>query len=832
MASRKNTLEQIDSMPEGFGRYFLGAYFSAIGSRGYWIFFIFIAVFGLIASRIALINILGYEYSAFIALFTSHFTAILVIHEFNRIKESILFRGPYVLGPHPRLMIWGIVLGSIAATAWILLFALIEIFALDLIFKIRNCDPLTGLGFYLTIPFLSSFFAASIAINCALTTKTRRMAIFFYFLIVFIFVLRAFLVIFRGPTIGLNDPFLGAIILPIYEEETNLDSGFLFSRLLVFAVSIFLTVFASLLSDSKFRNYSLRFFPANVVNPDNFLPEIQNFIVVLILIVLGLYYKGPLGIETSRLYLEHVLNGKLVTEHFIIRYPRNSEVERNIGRVAEEHEYYYWSINNEIGPVVKGPVKSYVYPDRRTKTFLTGVGSSVYAKPWTGEIHVEFNPNRINALKHELVHVLSANMGNRLTGSSWLGAYGEGIAEGVSWDTGNDLTHHQWAAALRKAIDPHTNEPFFTDDMALLLITRNFRQGGFYVGRITMNYYLSASYTKWFLDVFGAEAYRKAYIRNDTLAAVGLSPNDVAKAWLEYLDHVPVTESDIAYAVLAFSPPKFTVRVCAHELAEHERLASEFSSASLWKDAYREYTKLLEFSPQNIRYGYYQVAMLYNMENYPEALARIAQIKEWKTADIGWLSYLTQLEGDCYARMGRLIEAARLYKNTIDTAVSNNLRESATLRLEILKSPAREEFMNAQKEKSDARWRYERASEKDLTWLPVYYLGTSLVADRKYSEAPEYLVKCLRLNPPYPFVQRLCFYYLGICAYRTNQYELAEQNFRKALEISEQLFLESHSGYDSIISINRLDTWSASCADWLQRTAWRRTWQDISQTGE
>jgi tetratricopeptide (TPR) repeat protein len=720
-----------------------------------------------------------------------------------------------------------------AAVLWLVFIALIEILLLDLIFSIKNCDLLTGLGFYLAIPVVSCFFTAGLASACALGSRTRRQAGWLYAFVVFLFLSRVVIRLARGHTIGMHDPFIGELSLPIYESEANLDSGFLYSRLLLLVATKLFIVGSILLADRRLQSYHPRNLIPNLRRTDTFLPEIETGAIALVLFVLGLYYQGPLGIEITRKYLEHALDGKAVTEHFIIRYPTGGEVEEDLERIAEDHEYYYRSIVDEIGVAPEGPIRAYIYPDRTEKSFLTGVGSGVYAKPWTGEIHVEYNRLRIDALKHELVHVISAPMGVPFFGSSLLGAYGEGIAEGIQWDTANDLTYHQWAAALRVAVDPVSEGPFFPRDIApLRLLTRNFREGGFYVGRIPMNYYLAASHTRWMLDTYGRDAYSAAYIKDDTLPAVGMTQAQEAEAWMQYLDNVPLTEDEIAFAAMAFSPPKFAVRVCAHERAEHERLAGEHIARSAWQDAYDEYTVLLEFSPGNIIYGYHQARMLYNMERYEEALELVRAIREWPGCDAGWQAYLNLLQGDVQGRDEQLSEAASAYARARDEAINDSVKETATLRLDILASPARDEFLAAFREPEDARWRYERARSLDEGWLPDYYLGAELVADREYEAAQEYLLECLRLDPPHPFVRRTCLHYLGICAYRLERYSLARQDFQDAGLIAADIFLAKHPAYNGVIPLDRLDSWSSVIADWLLRCEWRETWSGIPHSSD
>ncbi len=818
---------------EGFAYFFREAYLNALSWRWLHVTFILLVLLTFVCTRIAMLNILAYEFSALIAAFVCHFTAILVIREFDRLRPVLSDRSLFSPGPHPRFVVWGVIFGSVAAAGWLMLIPLMEIVILDLIFSIRNCDPLTGLGFYLTIPLISSFFAASVGAFCAVSTSTRRKAGWLYVLILLIFFSRIVIRIANGHVMSLHDPFLGLLALPLYEQETNLTGGYLYSRFFILLSAFLLMKFISLFADEHFQKYSIGNFFKSLRRFDIFLPEIKTFITFGLLFVLGLYYQGPLGMEITRRYLEHELDGRITTEHFIIRYPTGGDVEEDIERIAEDHEYYYWSIYNEIGVAPDGLIRAYIYPDNKTKTFLTGAGSNVYAKPWTGEIHVEYNRNRIHALKHELVHVISAPMGVPFFGSAMLGAYGEGIAEGVQWDSGNDLTYHQWAAALRVADDPYSDGSFFPRDTGPInLLTRNIREGGFYSGRIGMNYYLASSHTRWFLDTYGSDAYRRAYICNDTMSAIGVSREDAAGKWMEYLDHVPLTQDDIAYAGLAFSPPKFTVRVCAHELAEHQRLAREASQRSDWSDAYDEYGILLDFSPGNPRYAYEQVRLLYYQEKYEGGLNYINSIREWESIDEKWEPYLLVLEGDIYSRSGQPAMALDKYLEADDTALNRSTRETIQLRLAILNSPAKAEFEDAFREPDDARWRYERARTLDETWLPFYFLGSNLISDRMYDEAEEMFLECLRLNPPHSFVRRNCLYYLGICAYRHGEYSLAQRNFQDAGVIAADLFMQDHPSYDEFIPLDRLDSWSVSISDWLAKCVWRESWPGIQLPDE
>ncbi len=791
----------------------------------------------IVCAFIPLLNILAYEFAAVIGLIVSHFTAILVIREINLIREGLSHRGPVSEGPHSRLVVWGVILGAVAAVGWLMLIPLAGMVILDLILSIRNCDPLTGFIFFMTIPVISSFFAGAVAVFCSLVTPNRSRAGWLYFAILLVFFVRMLLRFGVGHTIGLHDPFIGTLNLPLYSQEANPDFGFLYSRLFVLIFSVFLVNLSVLFACGKFQYYGFRNLFGNFRKFDTFMPELQTLMMTGVILIVGLCNMGPLGIEITRNYLEHKLDGEIVTEHFIIRYPTGGEVEEDIERVAENHEFYYWSIYNEIQTAPDGLIRAYIYPDRDTKTFLTGVGSSVYAKPWTGEIHVEYSRNNIRALKHELVHVISAPMGVPFFGSSLLVGYGEGIAEGLEWNTGNNLTYHTWTAALREADDPYYDGPFFPRDTApdklfpenasgLSLLLSNFNQGGFYEGRITMNYYVSASHTKWFIDTYGIDAYKTAYIANDTVRAAGINSTEATRLWMDYLDHVPLKNGEIEFARLAFAPRKFTVRVCAHETAEHERLAGEFIRRRDWDSAYGEYSILLDFSPENIRYAYQQIRMLYFDERYDAALRGIAVVREWPSSE-GWETYLLLLEGDIYARSGQLVMALEAYEEAYDEALATDHRETSEMRIAVLESPALDEFLAAYREENNARWRYERARAIDDGWLPIYNVAGSLIGDRLYEEAQELYLECLALDPEFQFVKRNCLYNLGVCAYRAGEYSLAGENFLEAYNIAESLYVESHPSWDRVIPLDRLDVWAASVSDWIKRCEWRQDWPGI-----
>jgi len=219
--------------------------------------------------------------------------------------------------------------------------------------------------------------------------------------------------------------------------------------------------------------------------------------------------------------------------------------------------------------------------------------------------------------------------------------------------------------------------------------------------------------------------------------------------------------------------------------------------------------------------------MLYNMDEFDAALELVSSMRHWEGADAAWQAYLDHLEGDILASQGKSLEAAQAYSKALESSPNNSLREASILRLEILRSPAREELMAAVKEKSTASWRYSRAVMIDESWLPRYYLGVQMLSDLEYEVAQENLLECVRRNPSHAFVRRNCYYYLGVCAYRLKRYALAKLNFETAKRISESIFLEQHPAYDGVIPLDRLNTWSAACNDWLRRCEWRETWRGI-----
>jgi len=821
---------------ENFASFFRNAYYNVTMSRAYLFWLSFLMILTIADRWIPLQNTLGYEFSAEISWFIFIIAAIFTTHEFERLRPVLFERSPYSPGPHSRIVVWGVVLGILVAIFWMLLLPMIGIFAIGWIFSIRNCDPLSGFGFYLAIPVVTSVLGVSIATIASLATGSRRAALGLFFLVLFIFFVRIVIRIGFGHVMNPTDPVLGFTVLPMYESETNLTNGFILSRIFLLVISWFLINIAILFADSRFQVYGIKYLPANFRKPDLFLPEIQSTLLTFLLAVLGFWFQGPMGMEVTRNYLEHVLDGKLVTDHFIISYPTGGEVEDDIDRIAEDHEFYYHQIYKELGVAPRGLIRAYIYPDRVMKTRLTGAGSNVFAKPWTGEIHVEYSRNTIDSLKHELAHVISAPMGLPFFGSSMLGGYGEGIAEGINWEATADLLPHTWAAAVREADDPlkagsklfpreTTPYTLFPENTWWFkILASNGESGGFYGGRIGMNYTVSASYNRWFIDTFGIEAYRKAYVRNDTEAATGMSAKETVERWMDYLDHVPLMRSEIDYAGLAYAPPKFTMQVCAHEVVKHQRLASEYTEKRDWESAYEEYVTLGNFSPGNIGYGFQQAKMLFNMDKpdkFDEALELIADLKTWEGADASWQSYLAILEGDVYARTGQKAQASEMYQRALDGSLSQSASENVMLRFEILNSPAIDEFMAAFKEPDAPRWRYERARELDDSWLPLYYIGTSLVADRMYPEGEEMLLECLRKNPERDFVRRNCLYYLGVCAYRNEEYALAKQNFQDAGVIAQEMYVRSHPAWDGVIPLDRLDSWVMSVQDWLDKCDWR-----------
>ena len=138
----------------------------------------------------------------------------------------------------------------------------------------------------------------------------------------------------------------------------------------------------------------------------------------------------------------------------------------------------------------------YLYPTGEAKRRYIGTATTNIAKPWRKEIHLTLDSFE-DTFRHELVHVLAANVGLPLIGASDRMGLNEGFATAVDWNW-QEFSPHEYAAAMQ-------HEKLLGDPAALFTYT------GFAVQQGSYAYIVAASFTRYLIDRFGVNRFKEVF---------------------------------------------------------------------------------------------------------------------------------------------------------------------------------------------------------------------------------------------------------------------------------------------------------------------------------
>lgn len=163
---------------------------------------------------------------------------------------------------------------------------------------------------------------------------------------------------------------------------------------------------------------------------------------------------ASLGHRTSTAHIDAALGAVVRGERCVLHLP--SEVpayERR--RTLAECESHVRGVERMLGVHRRARLHAYIYRSAAEKGELVGAAETYVAKPWRGEVHVQREGFPHAVLRHEIVHVLAAELADapfRVSGrlgGLWMNP---GLVEGLAvaaGDAGPDgLSADQWSRAM------------------------------------------------------------------------------------------------------------------------------------------------------------------------------------------------------------------------------------------------------------------------------------------------------------------------------------------------------------------------------------------------
>lgn len=734
----------------------------------------------LVCTQLPLLNYLGYEFSAVIALLASFISGFVTIRV---VKRSLVDSTD-----DPRSPIRNRIFDSFkqALTFNLTLLIIPLVVMLTNAMFVKNCSLLEGFGFFVLIPVVSVIFSSAFGFFCAAHYHWPRAMFVLFVLAMFAEVIA---VGYFTPAIFSYNFFYGYFPGLTYDEVLGISSSLVMFRIftLVLAAAFVwmaLLILRSTHPDDASWEKGLALLGAMMQGRSVFVTA-----ALATLVIVTWWFRGELGFDSSSNFIRRTLGDAVETQHFRIYYSKQSYDKSEIRWIAAEHEFRLKQITDELNLPYKGKIESFIYPSSDVKQRLMGAGNTNIAKPWSQQIHT--TKQSLDAtLKHELVHVVAAPFGLPIIKASLSTGLVEGVAMAIEWEWGS-RTPHEYAAAMRKfGVGP--------DIRSIMSLT------GFAAQSSSISYVLAGSFCRYLIDIYGIRNMMLLYRSNDYERIYGKELDSLVGEWQMFLDGIPVTDQDRDIVDVLFRRPPIFEKVCARVVAARNALARKMFSDKRYGEAYALYNISFEETSgyeslsgllsSSLRLGKYDVLA--------SALDTII-LRDERSAQ--YLPLFLTI-GDGLWKKGDASRALQLYRRVERANLSEGFTEAVHLR------------RHAQMEEEERWHQYFLSDENDTiraetlrlivrqspdSWLPQYMLAKPLLRLHRFDEAQKVL-ESFSLESVDPTLESSRLRMLGYTLFRLKRFEESKAVFWRSLN-----FVSGEAARNEV-------------QDWLERTDWAK----------
>lgn len=717
-------------------------------------------------TQMPLVDDLGFEFAFFTAAIATFATGLMTVH---------LVCGWRTDGPrntrHSALLV--LLFGLSLST---LLLPLAVMFVNSWISGF--CNVPEGLAFYLLLPGISVLWATAVALLCALATERRRHATLFFLGAMFVSVGISVFRLATEPPVFAYNPIIGYFPGPIYDEVVVITSTLLTARAIVLVSVLAMVAGLCACFDPSVRKIRPSLFlkirggsadggPAGGSATTGMAMRVL-FLVSVAVLAAAYVYRAPLGIVIDRAHIQQTLGGHRQTGHFDIYYDMNTISAWNIDLIARDHEYQLDRVITYLDvPAPSTRIASYIYGSADQKKRLMGARHTSIERPGADEMHLNNASFPHPVLKHELVHVVSAAFGNALYGGSYWIGFHEGLAEAVDWQD-DPMNPHEWSRAMRElGLAPSLEN--------LLSMT------GFWTAASSRSYTLCGSFVRFLIDRYGLPAFKQAFPDGAVEASYGRTTAELIAEWETFVDGITLREDQLRIARQRFIRPAIFRRHCPHEVAALNDRAWQAYNAQRYRDAVRNFDRVLELEPENpsalrgLLYG------IYRQGDY-ERIESVAQRIERPDQTVGLLADAQLVRGDTAWKTGRIDDARRSYDAVVGLQASEAMSRAASIRMEVLdREPIRDTIMTYLTAVT-GHWRLVLSVRDTGDLAPdygtgYYLLGRWLFRSGAYEQALTYLAKAYALGLPGEVVRQESLRLEAMSHFYLERYEKAAETF-------------------------------------------------------
>ena len=742
-------------------------------SISYWLWFLILAVMGLVLTRIPLFNLLAFESCAVLAIGIAFAGAYISVTRIHKLRRSLQVPS----GSSRQIVItlfwktFGVNLTLLVAPLVILLLNAL---------RVENCNLSDGFAFFVLLPVISCAYATAVGLFFGFWMKRRWVGYTAYLAYIFAtFLTFVHNLIFHPPVFGFHAAF-GYFPGPIYDEQIPITGSLLIARGTSLLLAWFFLSISIIALESGRRPQlplTLNWRKLYRIKPrfTEVYPRIQLIVLVCLLLLIYLN-RGELGLRPTRGYIERALGGLHETEHFKIFYEKGSKVEREIEQIARDHEFRYAQLTDYLRTQSTRKVNAYIYTSPEQKKHLIGAGHTLVEDPLGYGFHVNYEPFPHPIIKHELVHALTSDWHPFLKVSLKLGLH-EGIAVAADWNEGK-LTPHQWSKAMRVLGVAPTIEQI----MGL----------GFWTQASSRSYMLAGSFVRYLVEAYGVEVFKRVFPTGNFRDVYGKSLAELGNEWGTFLDTVPLTPADLTTAEHRLKRRSIFQKRCAHEIAELSADAWRSYRRSDFAGTIRLFNRIHEFDPDNPRHLRGLMYAHYRAGDYTQADEWAKKIIAHPSATTRQIAEAKNVQGNLNWGDGKHESALTLYQEVLTLNASDALNREAhaklaTLALEspTVRSRMQQVLIGEESRASRMNLLHEVVDEMPKWGLSHYLIGRQLHLNQEYTASNDYLVKAAAFGLPHRVLKIENTRLFAINLYHLRQYDGAMSQFRRLAEDDE-----------------------------------------------
>ena len=489
--------------------------------------------------RLPLLNYLGYEFSAAVALLLPFVTGVYTMRALTRRWPAGASLTSQVFTESVRDLL--------VQNAALLLIPFAAALANGIL--VKNCSYGEGMLAYILLPIVTSLWLVALSTFCAaLLGRPYR---WYAGTIALVLVHPLFLGYFTPAVYSYNFVY-GYFPGLTYDESLYLSWPLMLFRYLTFLAAALLLLVAEFAMSyapvgSGFRGLW------GTLKQLRFHRQGRTIILAVALqLALGWIFRVQLGFESTSTSIERALDGSVTTAHFDIHYAPESFTKEELRWVAAMHEFRYEQVRADLRVSSEPRIASFLYPDASVKRRFIGAGNTNIAKPWRSEIHLNADSWSV-ALKHELVHVIAGEFGMPVIRAHYNTGLVEGLATAVDDDFGNRSLNEYAAAMIRFGI---VDQP-----SALIRFT------GFASQTSSVSYVAMGSFCQFLLRVYGVDRFKEVYHGGAPEKTYGRSYDELLAAWEDSLRAINVPDAWRAHVEYVFRRPSIFAKTCARAVA-------------------------------------------------------------------------------------------------------------------------------------------------------------------------------------------------------------------------------------------------------------------------